>query len=104
GAVPFADAAVSGDDTLWVADRRGRLVALRFSDATGRFVEQQSQTVPNAGAQAVLVAHDRGVTLLAPDTGAVVQVGTGHDHTTVSDKLRAPLHAADTSPAELVPA
>ncbi len=100
---PLADAAVSKEeDSLWLLDRAGELVQTQYSDASSTFAERGRRTVP-AGEQAVLVAHDMGVTVLDPG-GSVTQVGTGADASSQAPPVEGPLIAAEASPANIVPA
>ncbi|CAM4080369.1 hypothetical protein KIPE111705_39565 [Kibdelosporangium persicum] len=103
---PLADAAVDGASRVWAIDKDGRLSEVAWSDDATRFVEQQQQRPVRGagGGQSALVAHDRGVTVLGPDQGVVVQVDTGHDRAIAVPGLKTPLWAADASPADLVPA
>ena len=52
----------------------------------------------------MLVAHDRGVTVLAPEGGLVVRVGTDSDTTLAAPDLGDDLRPALVSPPDLVPA
>jgi hypothetical protein len=104
GGDQLADAVVDGTGTVWALGQNGQLTALRWSDPIGRFVQQQTRPVNGTGPQAILVPHDKGVTVLGPQAGVVVAVGTGDDHVEVSARLQAPVFGADASPADLVAA
>src|SRR5262249_29014965 len=80
----------------------GRLVSLRWSAGAGAFATQDDRRIPDTGADAVLVAHERGITAVDPG-GSVNQVGTGQDRTLRAAPLAAPLLGADFSPAGLGP-
>jgi hypothetical protein len=99
---PLADAAVDAAGSLWALNRTGRLVSLRWPDDGQGFAEQDRRDLAGTGAEAVLVAHQRGATAVDPG-GSATQVGTGQDRTLRADGLAAPLAAADLSPAGLVP-
>ena len=100
----LADATVDGKSNLWPLGREGLLYQLNWSDDAARFVERQQRPVNGAGPKSAVVGHDTGATVLGPEGGVVVQVDTGHDRAVAVPGLRTPLHAAETSPADLVPA
>ncbi len=104
GGGPLADAVVDGTGTVWALDTNGQLTALKWTDTVGRFVRQDGRAVNGTGPQAVLVPHDKGVTVLGPQSGVVVSVGTGDDHAAVASRLQAPVLGADASPSDLVAA
>ncbi len=96
----LADVAVDGQGTLWSLDRTGLLTALRWSTTDAAFVEQDSHVVDARG-DAVVVAHDVGVTVAGSDPGVVQQVGTGSEVRTSTDALGDGLLAPTRTPAEL---
>src|SRR5262249_54886675 len=59
---------------------RGRLTGLRWSGDAGSLVEQQRRDLSGVGADAVLIAHEYGVTAVGSN-GSVTRVGTGQDRT-----------------------
>jgi hypothetical protein len=99
---PLADAALDATGAIWALGRTGRLVTLLWSDASRGFVERERRELAGVGGDAVLVAHEQGVTAVDP-AGPVRQVGTGRDRSLQANGLAGRLAAADVSPAALVP-
>jgi hypothetical protein len=103
--VPLADAALDSTGTVWALGADGLLHTLTWSVAQNRFVELSApRPVAGAGPNSVMVGHDRGVTVFAPEGGVVVRVGTEHDNTLAAPDLADELHPALVSPTDLVPA
>jgi hypothetical protein len=98
----LADAAVDGTGTVWALDVAGALHQLTWSDNEGQLVDAAAvRTVDGTGADSALVPHDRGVTVVAPESGRLIQVGTDRD-ATVATPLGETVAAAGDSPANLV--
>lgn len=99
----LADGALDGSGAVWALRADGRLYRLVWTDerldAAGA-----AQVVPGAGPRSVLVAHPAGVTVLAPEGGVAVRVGTGADETLSAPHLADHVRAARRAPVELVPA
>lgn len=99
---PLADAAASKEqDALWLLDTGGQLIQARYEDSAKAFAERDRRSVP-AGEQAVLVAHEIGVTVFDP-RGSVTQIGTGDDGSSQAPPVVGPLIAAEASPQDIVP-
>lgn len=99
----LSDAVVDQRGALWAVSRDGTVVELAWSDESKVFVEKERKTFPGTGSQARLVPHEHGVTLVSPDTGAVVQVGTGHDLVSAAPRMRGTIVPATSSDSSLVP-
>ncbi|GIG55818.1 hypothetical protein Lfu02_01900 [Longispora fulva] len=101
----LSDAAVDGDGQIWALNRAGRLFSLRWNDS-GKVEERPADpaTITGAGPATVLVAHQTGVTVFSPEAGSVTSVGGADGVRLSTPALRGPIQAADTSPADLVPA
>jgi hypothetical protein len=63
-----------------------------------------TRRVEGTGPRSVLVPHDKGVTVFAPETAKIVRVGTDHDLSLPAPQLADPVGAAQQAPSELVPA
>lgn len=100
----ITDAVISGDGVVWALDQGGQLRGLNWSDHTNRFAVSHQQPVSGAGQQSALVPHPKGITVIGPEGGVVVQVGTGTDVAVAAPKLRGPILAAPEAPDDLVPA
>lgn len=99
----LADAGIDRAGVVWALDRETNLHKLTWSEDLDRFVEEGTRPVDGTGPESVLVSHDQGVTVLGPEGGVAVQVETGTDRAIAVPGLATPLHAADVSPADLVP-
>ncbi len=101
----ISDAVVDGTGKVWSVNQKGVLSELRWSSRSGRFVSEDQRPIDHSGARSVLVGHDQGVTLVGPDQGIVVQVGTGQDNEVVASapRLSGELVVPDFAPASLVP-
>jgi hypothetical protein len=103
-AAPLADAALDRRGTVWALRVDGLLYALEWSGAGKELREvAPARPVAGAGPGSVLVPHDRGVTVFAPEGEVVVRVDTGQDQTWRADQLGQPLRPAPASPVDLVP-
>jgi Ricin-type beta-trefoil lectin domain len=100
----LSDAAIDTKGALWLLEEKGELVTAAWSDAGARFDQRARRTVPAKGTQAVMVAHEEGVTILNPTTGAISQAGTGNDRETRVPPVGGTLLAAEVSPTNLVAA
>jgi hypothetical protein len=100
---PIADAVLDGTGLLWALGIDGRLHKLRWSGNT-LLDATDIRKVTGAGPESVLVPHDTGVTIFAPEAGSVTQIGTGRDQTRPAPQLGQPVLAAPLAPADLVPA
>lgn len=99
----LADAAIDDSGAVWALDDAGGLSELRWSERAQAFEEKSSRLVEQSGEGSVLVAHERGATVFGPDSGIVVQVGTGQDLSADAPKLSGELFAPESAPSDLVP-
>ncbi|MGG5259435.1 hypothetical protein [Phycicoccus avicenniae] len=97
------DATVDGKGSIWVASGDDALTRLSWSDESLTFTSEESRTLTRVGTSVRLVAHERGVTAVSPSTGAIVQVGTGHDLVSAAPQMRGPIQPAQSSSSTLVP-
>ncbi|MBO1750790.1 fibronectin type III domain-containing protein [Actinotalea sp. BY-33] len=104
GAVPFADVVVDGEGEVWVVDRDGELRSLTWDRDAQVLKASEPRPVRGAGAATRLVPHERGVTVFAPDGGAVLQAGVGRDLAVAVPQLDGEVLPAVTSPNDLAPA
>jgi hypothetical protein len=103
--VSLADAAVAGNGTIWALGVDGRLHSLVWSAKADTLTESApARAVTGSGPRSVLVSHDTGVTVFAPDSSVVVRVGTDRDVTLPAPQLGGTVQAASTSPEDLAPA
>ncbi|HEY7224461.1 MAG TPA: hypothetical protein VH561_12860 [Micromonosporaceae bacterium] len=95
--------ALDGEGTLWALRGDGALLRLVWTD--GRLVGDRAAPLTPAGAvtRAVLVAHERGVTMVAPDAGVAQRTGTGADASVPIPRVPQVLRPVATAPAEMVP-
>src|SRR5690606_10562600 len=73
-------------------------------DGAGEFSVSLERPIAAAGPGTRLVPHRSGVTVFAPDGGAVLQVGAGADVVQQVPALQGEVMAAASSPADLAPA
>lgn len=99
----LADAAVDKDGTIWALEDNGVLHRLKWSEESLSFDDEDAEQVEGSGPGGVLVAHDKGVTVFAPEQGRIAQVGTGSDLDADAPKVLGKLFAPESSPADLVP-
>lgn len=97
------DATIDGKGSLWVASGDDALTRLTWSDASLTFTSEESHALTRVGTTVRLVAHEAGVTAVSPSTGAIVQVGTGHDLVSAAPQMRGPISPAESSSSTLVP-
>lgn len=97
------DAVADRSGAIWVAAGDGTLTRLTWSDASLAFVPGDTRTLERVGDAVRLVAHERGVTVVSPSTGAILQVGTGHDLVGASPQMRGRIAPASRSDSDLVP-
>ncbi|WP_123738424.1 fibronectin type III domain-containing protein [Salana multivorans] len=100
----LADAAIDREGSVWIVTEAGELRRLEYGERVREFSVSLERPVAAAGPATALVPHDRGVTVFAPDGGAVLQVGAGSDLAASVPDLQGRVAAADVSPANLVPA
>ncbi len=99
----LADAALDGAGVVWVLRADGQLHRLLWTDE--RLADAAAaRPVPGAGPRSVLVAHPVGVTILAPEGGVAVRVGTTADDRVPAPQLADQVRAARRAPIELIPA
>lgn len=99
----IADAVTDDGGTLWVVTVRGALRALTWSPEHARFDVTAVRQLPGAGVGTRLLPHARGVTVLAPDVGTLLQVGVGRDLTVEVAGLTGDVLPAATAPTDLAP-
>ncbi|QIM21641.1 hypothetical protein G7075_11735 [Phycicoccus sp. HDW14] len=97
------DATIDGKGSLWVASGDDALTRLTWSDASLTFTSEETHALARIGTTVRLVAHERGVTAVGPGTGAIVQVGTGHDLVSAAPQMRGVIAPAQSSSSTLVP-
>ena len=97
------DATVDGAGGIWVAAGDDSLSRLSWSDASLTFTAEAVHRLSRIGDEVRLVAHDEGVTAVSPSTGAIIQVGTGHDMVSAAPRMRGEISPAKTSASTLVP-
>lgn len=97
------DATIDGKGSLWVASGDDALTRLTWSDASLAFTSEESHALTRVGTTVRLVAHEAGVTAVSPSTGAIVQVGTGHDLVSAAPQMRGRISPALSSSSALVP-
>ncbi|WP_454296305.1 fibronectin type III domain-containing protein [Salana multivorans] len=100
----LADAAIDREGSVWFLTEAGQLRKLVYSPEAREFSVAHERPVAAAGPSAVLVPHERGVTVFAPDGGAVLQVGARSDLAVAAPDLTGTVVAAEVSPADIVPA
>lgn len=103
GVKGLRDAAVDGTGAIWVAAGDDSLTRIEWSDPSLAFTARESRTLTKVGRTVRLVAHERGVTVVSPDTGAIIQVGTGRDLVSASPGMRGEIAPAMESASTLVP-
>ncbi|WP_146197221.1 hypothetical protein [Serinibacter arcticus] len=101
---PIADAAIDDSGRVWVIGEDGALRELEYDADAREHRVRTDQDIEAAGPSTRLLPHDRGVTVFAPDRGAVVQVGAGNDITAGVPQLEGSVEAAPRSPSDLAPA
>ncbi|MBC2933200.1 fibronectin type III domain-containing protein [Nocardioides sp. zg-1228] len=99
----LSDVAVDGQGTVWSLDRTGRLTALRWSATSAEFLEQDTHQLDVRG-DAVVVAHERGVTVTDAEPGLMQQVATEREVRTPTSALSGELLAPLRTPSELTAA
>ncbi|MBM6401951.1 fibronectin type III domain-containing protein [Phycicoccus sonneratiae] len=97
------DATIDGKGSMWVASGDDALTRLTWSEASLAFTSEETHALTRVGTTVRLVAHERGVTAVSPSTGAIVQVGTGHDLVSAAPQMRGPISPAQSSSSSLVP-
>lgn len=100
----LSDLVIDRDGTVWMMTTSGTLRELDWVADSGTFSVSLERPVTGAGPQTQLVPHSSGVTVFAPDGGAVLQIGVGADYVQQVPALQGPVLAADRSPADLSPA
>ncbi|GIG40085.1 hypothetical protein Cph01nite_18470 [Cellulomonas phragmiteti] len=103
-ATPLADAVVDARGAVWVVTTSGELRSVTWLPEEERFEAGQPRPVRGAGAGTRLLPHERGVTVFAPDGGAVLQVGVGRDLAVAVPDLSGEVLPAATAPTDLAPA
>ncbi len=102
----IVDAAMDGKGKLWALRGDGQLHTLAWSPDASTLVETSSSVrVDGAGLRSLLVSHDQGVTLFAPEKGVAVRVGTGEDTVVQVGTGTVPgtINPAVEAPSDLVP-
>ncbi|GMA30759.1 hypothetical protein [Litorihabitans aurantiacus] len=100
----LADATIDDAGRVWVIGQDGRLQELEYRTEAREHAVRTDVPVEAAGPASRLVPHARGVTVFAPDRGAVVQIGSGSDVSAGVPQLEGALEVAPRSPSDLVPA
>lgn len=99
----LVDVVVDREGTVWAVTSAGRLVSLTWR-AEDRTFDTDETTVRGGGRATRLLPHDQGVTVFAPDGGAVLQVGAGRDLAVEVPRLEGAVLPAEGSPTDLAPA
>ncbi|MGY4643839.1 fibronectin type III domain-containing protein [Cellulomonas sp. URHB0016] len=99
----LVDVVVDRSGTVWAVTSAGRLLSLTWRPRDRAF-ETGESTVRGGGPGTRLLPHDHGVTVFAPDGGAVLQVGAGRDLSVAVPHLDGTVLPADGSPTNLAPA
>ncbi|UZN04535.1 hypothetical protein [Cellulomonas sp. S1-8] len=100
----LADAVVDAAGAVWLVTTRGDLRSATWSPQDGAFDAGDVKRVHGAGAGTRLLPHARGVTVFAPDSGTVLQVGVGRDLAVAVPDLSGEVLPAATAPTDLAPA
>lgn len=100
----LADAVVDARGTVWAVTTGGDLQQVTWKAADERFEAGESRPVRGAGSGTRLLPHERGVTVFAPDGGAVLQVGVGRELAVAVPDLSGEVLPAGSSPTDLAPA
>jgi len=99
---PLADAVIDGAGTIWALDDGGTLHQLTWAREMTKLVDASpARRIAGAGPTSLLVAHERGVTVVAPQSGRLIQVGTDHDGS-IAAALGSEVAPAGFSPAAMV--
>lgn len=102
--LPLADATLDGKGVIWALRADGQLSALRWAGASKALVETlPPQKIGGAGPRSLLVAHEQGVTVLAPEGGVMTRVGTEQDAVIAAPELGGTLFPPAQAPTGLVP-
>lgn len=96
---------IAADDagTVWTIGTDGTLRGLEWDGHDAQFVEGAAEHVEFVGDDALLAAHDEGVTVFGPRAGVVAQYGTRNDGYRRSNELIGVSPASVNGPADLVP-
>jgi hypothetical protein len=110
---PLADAAVDTTATIWALDTRGTLHQLQWNNPdTGLSDVNPPRRLAGTGPATVLVPHDQGITIFAPESGQITQTGTTTGDLTIGERrlmadatreFGTALAAAEQAPRDLVP-
>jgi len=100
----LADAVVDARGAVWVVTTAGELRSVTWQPDDERFDVGTPRPVRGAGGATRLLPHERGVTVFAPDGGAVLQVGVGRDLAVAVPDLSGDVLPAASSPTDLAPA
>lgn len=100
----LSDVVIDDEGTVWMMTTSGELRELDWIAESGEFSVSLERPVAGAGPGTRLVPHVSGVTVFAPDGGAVLQIGVGADYVQQVPALQGEVQAASTSPADLSPA
>lgn len=100
----LSNAVVDEAGTVWTAALDGTIRSFKWSDRSESLRESSSQKVSGLGSDAVLTAHQEGVTVFGPEHGLIAQVGTPSDFGAVTDGRMAGMVPAKHAPSDLVPA
>ncbi|PZR51568.1 hypothetical protein DNL40_15865 [Xylanimonas oleitrophica] len=101
---PFADAVVDEQGTVWVVGTDGVLRTVSWQPSERALTVSDPRPVRGAGTGTRLLPHHEGVTVFAPDGGAVLQVGVGRDLAVAVPDLSGEVLPAASSPSDLAPA
>lgn len=99
----LVDVVVDRAGTVWAVTAAGRLLSLTWV-RDDRTFDMHETTVRGGGPGTRLLPHDHGVTVFAPDSGSVLQVGGGRDLSVAVPHLEGQVLPADGSPKDLAPA
>ncbi len=100
----LADAVIDREGSIWLMTESGTLRELDFVPESGELAVSTDRPITGAGPDTRLVPHAAGVTVFAPDGGAILQIGTGPDFVQQVPALQGEVLAAPSAPATLAPA
>ncbi|KQR12018.1 hypothetical protein ASF78_12605 [Cellulomonas sp. Leaf334] len=99
----LVDVVVDRGGTVWAVTATGRLLSLTWVPDDRAF-DTDETAVRGGGPGTRLLPHDQGVTVFAPDSGSVLQVGGGRDLSVAVPHLEGQVLPAAGSPTNLAPA
>lgn len=99
-----SDVVIDREGSIWLMTTSGSLRELDWDGEARTFSVSTDREISGAGPDTRLVPHASGVTVFAPDGGAVLQIGAGTDYVQQVPALQGSVLAAAQAPATLSPA